>query len=269
MSKIKQISVNQRIKFLIDDYEKCSQKYFAEKINVSPSAISSLFSKRENKPGLEMLQKIAIAYPEVGLDWLLIGRGPMLKNEKAKQMKESPVSAESLEASEGAIDHVFNHQASRYHVDGQVSPAMAERHDIISSELRFLSNRIAELAAKGHNLMVIKQKTAEQDRAYNEINDEYLNLIEIQRHKRSELKTLRQMEINAMQEVKSTIYRIGGAEDMSKPFGGLLPHRLDISEANAQNLVASGLIRAVFIEGEGYRVSEQAVCEYLGESSSL
>ncbi|WP_151088047.1 helix-turn-helix domain-containing protein [Hymenobacter baengnokdamensis] len=76
----KDLSVNQRIKFLIDEYSMLTQRAFAEKIGVSQSAISSLFSQRENRPGLDMLQKIAIAYPEVSLDWLLMGQGQMVRN---------------------------------------------------------------------------------------------------------------------------------------------------------------------------------------------
>lgn len=76
---MEQKTINDRISFLIIEYTQCSQKEFAEKVGVSPSAISSLFSKRGNKPGLEMLQKIAVAYPEIRLDWLLIGQQPMFK----------------------------------------------------------------------------------------------------------------------------------------------------------------------------------------------
>lgn len=97
----KDTSVNQRIKFLIDDYEKCSQKIFADKIGISQSAVSALFSQRENRPGLEMLQKIAIAYPEISLDWLLTGRGPMLpksadkKNDYSGHIGKFPVKSAS------------------------------------------------------------------------------------------------------------------------------------------------------------------------------
>ena len=262
------MSVNQRIKFLIDDYQECNQKYFAEKIGVSPSAISSLFSKRENKPGLDMLQKIAIAYPEISLDWLLIGRGPMVKSEDVRQAKDPLVSAQSAEALKGIVELIHASEASRRRIDGQTSSAMADRHDVITLELRNLSIRIAELAFQAHTKISENEKVAEADEAYNAVNDEYLGLLELQRFKHSELMALRQMEISAIQEAKNTLYRISGEPDISKPFGGLLPYRLGISEVIAQQLVSTGLIRGKLIEGAGYRVTEQAVCDYLGESNT-
>lgn len=83
----KDLSVNQRIKSLIEYYSSLTQRGFADKIGVSQSAVSSLFSSRENRPGLEMLQKIAIAYPELSLDWLLIGRGPMFRSEAIQAVR--------------------------------------------------------------------------------------------------------------------------------------------------------------------------------------
>lgn len=88
------LSVNQRIKFLIDQYSMLTQRAFAERIGVSQSAISSLFSQRENRPGLDMLQKIAIAYPEVSLDWLMLGQGQMLRG--AIPMAASTASTSEL-----------------------------------------------------------------------------------------------------------------------------------------------------------------------------
>lgn len=260
--------VNKRVKYLIDDYEKRSQKYFAEKIGISASAVSSLFSKRGNKPGLDMLQKIAIAYPEISLDWLLVGRGSMLKHDYEELVKAPSGTAQSTEVLEGLMEKILASQANRRRIDGQTSSAMAERHGAITAELRQLSVLIAELGLKMHNMTVGNEKLSEVDEAFSTANDEYLSLLELQRLKHSELMTLRQMEISAIQEAKNTVYRIHGEPDISKPFGGLLPYRLGVPETIALQLVSTGLIRGKLIDGAGYRVTEQAVCDYLGESNT-
>ncbi|MDF7810740.1 LexA family transcriptional regulator [Hymenobacter sp. YC55] len=72
-----QDSINQRIKTLIDQYAGGVQRRFAQETGLSTGMVSDLFGKRENKPGLEMLKKIANAYPQLRMRWLLLGEEPM------------------------------------------------------------------------------------------------------------------------------------------------------------------------------------------------
>jgi len=71
--------INQRINLLIDHYEKGVKRRFSLKIGVSAGMISDLFSERKNKPGIDMVRKILVAYPQVSTSWLLLGEGEMLK----------------------------------------------------------------------------------------------------------------------------------------------------------------------------------------------
>jgi predicted HTH transcriptional regulator len=75
-----EVPINQRIAELIEKYAQGKQRRFAEAIGVSPSMISDLYGKRQNKPGLEMLQKIGITYPEISMDWLVSGEEPMIRD---------------------------------------------------------------------------------------------------------------------------------------------------------------------------------------------
>jgi transcriptional regulator with XRE-family HTH domain len=52
---------------------------FAEEIGVQRSSISHLISGR-NKPSLEFIQRIFTRYPEINPEWILNGKGKMLKN---------------------------------------------------------------------------------------------------------------------------------------------------------------------------------------------
>ena len=51
---------------------------FADEINVQRSGISHILSGR-NKPGLDFIYKIFSSYPDLNPDWLIMGRGEMIK----------------------------------------------------------------------------------------------------------------------------------------------------------------------------------------------
>ncbi len=66
-----------RIKFIIDS-EKLTYSKFADIIGVQRSGISHILSGR-NKPSLEVIQKILEAFTFINTDWLLFGKGEMVK----------------------------------------------------------------------------------------------------------------------------------------------------------------------------------------------
>ena len=66
------------LKFLTK--EQLSSARFAEIIGVQPSSISHIISGR-NKPGFDFIQKILINYPSLNAEWLITGKGNMLKRE--------------------------------------------------------------------------------------------------------------------------------------------------------------------------------------------
>ncbi len=65
-----------RIRKLMEYYH-MSPSEFAEKVGAQRSAVSHILSGR-NKPGLDFLQKILNAFPEVSADWFILGRGKMI-----------------------------------------------------------------------------------------------------------------------------------------------------------------------------------------------
>jgi len=78
--------VSQRINFLIEQFDSGVRSRFASRIGMSAGMISDLFGKRKNKPGLEMLQKIAESFPQLRMRWLLTGEGEMLKSEESQNI---------------------------------------------------------------------------------------------------------------------------------------------------------------------------------------
>ena len=52
---------------------------FADKIGVQRSAVSHIFSGRNN-PSLDFLQRVLKAYPDISAEWLMNGKGEMNKD---------------------------------------------------------------------------------------------------------------------------------------------------------------------------------------------
>lgn len=63
----------ERIEFIINSYGLTSSQ-FADKTGIPRASVSHILSGR-NKPSLEVLQKVAAVFPEVDLQWLMLGVG--------------------------------------------------------------------------------------------------------------------------------------------------------------------------------------------------
>ena len=57
----------------------CTAAQFADEIGVQKSSISHILSGRNNA-SLDFVQKILLRYPEVNMDWLMFGKGPLFKD---------------------------------------------------------------------------------------------------------------------------------------------------------------------------------------------
>ncbi len=65
----------------IIEYEQISYTKFADEIDIQRSGVSHLLSGRNN-PSLEVIQKILRRYDYIDPEWLLLGKGTMIKDEK-------------------------------------------------------------------------------------------------------------------------------------------------------------------------------------------
>jgi plasmid maintenance system antidote protein VapI len=57
---------------------------FSSEIGVQRSSISHILSGR-NQPGFDFMVKVVTKYPEINSEWLLTGKGDMLKQDKNNQ----------------------------------------------------------------------------------------------------------------------------------------------------------------------------------------
>lgn len=62
-----------RFKQLLDE-KNLTAKHFADLIKVNASAVSHILNGR-SKPGFDVLDKIAQAFPDINLNWLVTGKG--------------------------------------------------------------------------------------------------------------------------------------------------------------------------------------------------
>jgi transcriptional regulator with XRE-family HTH domain len=65
---------------------------FADEIGVQKSSISHILSGRNNA-SLDFIQKILLRYPEVNMEWLMFGKGPLFKG---AIIAENPNNDEAL-----------------------------------------------------------------------------------------------------------------------------------------------------------------------------
>jgi transcriptional regulator with XRE-family HTH domain len=90
-----QDALRQRIKILVDELEGGVQRRFALALGVHATTIGEILGKRQNQPSSDLLHKIAVTYPQLRTDWLLLGEGEMLKSEPTEDtgIKKYVVSA--------------------------------------------------------------------------------------------------------------------------------------------------------------------------------
>ena len=119
------------LKFL--NREQISSARFAENIGVQPSSISHILSGR-NKPGFDFILKILTNYPALSADWLITGKGTMLKQEyiQGDLFPESPLDQVKYEDS--YTDTNVNKEQdkssykSEFNADDQVTNVISDRN---------------------------------------------------------------------------------------------------------------------------------------------
>lgn len=70
--------MQERFKQLLEEKNLTATR-FAAMIKVNASAMSHILNGR-SKPGFDVLDKIAQAFPDVNLNWLISGKGPVYNN---------------------------------------------------------------------------------------------------------------------------------------------------------------------------------------------
>jgi hypothetical protein len=254
-----QTTVNQRIEALVEHYSRGNKSAFAKVVGITSQSLGEIIGGRQSAPSFIALQKIALAYPSVRLEWLLLGEGKMLKP------IEPNLEAANLEALAGQMLSQEDDYESRTgsKLPGRVVMpsenellALLDKEDELRARLKhFKYLESGDPVVPWDELTPERQKTITAQRA--ETHTEYLATL------RARMLMERAM---LRQDAATNVYRIAGEADASKTYSGLLSERLNLDEEITLELVKQGHIKSVFIDGEGYLVSEQAVRKFLGEA---
>ena len=84
-NNIVESSIQERMKQLVDDIG--TKNSFSKAIGVNPSVVGNIVGRRLSKPSFEVIEKIMQKFPDVNLEWLILGKGTMWKPAKPNAKK--------------------------------------------------------------------------------------------------------------------------------------------------------------------------------------
>ncbi len=90
------MTASERLKYLLDS-KNLSVAQFGKKVGVSRDTLNKMFAKGSD-PKLHLLQKCLELYPNLNIDWLILGKGDMWKiTEEKTSLLEQEMKAVKLE----------------------------------------------------------------------------------------------------------------------------------------------------------------------------
>lgn len=81
----------------IISYADLNVSSFSKKIGVVDQTIRGIVVQRRNKPGFDILEKILHTFDWVSAEWLITGKGEMIKRETTVKMENSPSLTELIQ----------------------------------------------------------------------------------------------------------------------------------------------------------------------------
>jgi transcriptional regulator with XRE-family HTH domain len=143
---------------------------FADEVGVQKSSISHIISGRNNA-SLDFIQKILIRYPEVNMEWIMLGKGPIFKGAESAQNVSNDEALKRESTSVSASVDLFsvlnpdNGQEFRNHstlildenedenvkaVDTQISPDISESEKKEALPVEKVQRQESILVRSGH-----------------------------------------------------------------------------------------------------------------------
>jgi len=109
--------------------ENISPARFAEVMGIQRSGISHLLAGR-NKPSFEFIQRMMTAYPDINIEWLILGKGRPYKSDRpgAEKTPEIEVLTEYPEEETPQEPNLFS---DRQQVEEQFTPSQPAENRII------------------------------------------------------------------------------------------------------------------------------------------
>jgi excisionase family DNA binding protein len=257
-------TVNQRIAEMINHFTKGNKSAFAKAVGISNQSLGEIVGARQSAPSFAALQKIALAYPTVSLHWLVLGEGGSdIRFELIDEDQYHDLERLADELEDGASKQAYPSETSPHLNDNSLwelrtaeEKARIELGDMIEKQWEIRRAEYQREKAGNQNSEAEKAVVAQakEDREAHE--SRYVEAV------RNRIRAERAL-FGFGTDSGTAVYRLGEQGEPGSLYGGLLSKRLSISNAAAEELVKSGKIRATYIDGEGYRITEQAVRIFL------
>lgn len=116
--------MNTRLKQFLSA-ENISQSQFADTLKVTRASVSHVLSGRNN-PGYDFIQEIMTAYPRLNMEWLILGKGKMYKDDIVRHQEYPAEFNDSLFPD-------TDEYVDRYIPAENPLPASEPQQDILSS----------------------------------------------------------------------------------------------------------------------------------------
>lgn len=150
-------NINDRIIQLIDFKANKNQKKFAEMIDFAPQVISNIVSGRKSKPSFDVLNAISSTFVDINNEWLLTGKGEMLKE---------PVPP--------AVSFSQRQENDKYIVSLEKQIALLEKNiSLLEKENAYLEQRLELAELKDKEAMALKIRKQRKEIGQ---KDEIINL---------------------------------------------------------------------------------------------
>lgn len=102
---MKTTSIAERFEALIKVLKHDNASGFAAEIGTSTTVIYNILNAR-NEPSMQIIRKIKERYPQVNLDWLIIGNGKPLSSEALDNIAENDRLKKKVDAMEQMLTEI-------------------------------------------------------------------------------------------------------------------------------------------------------------------
>lgn len=135
-----------RIKQVIE-YKNCSVNAFSKMIGVNQSTIQQQLTE-DRKISLDIIEKILITFEEISSDWLIMGKGEMLKQDTPYM--EQPVEADSR--------NQFSNlkEALRQKEIEEMRLQMSQNQKLVSQLMKVIDNNTMIIKNLGEEIVALK-----------------------------------------------------------------------------------------------------------------
>lgn len=112
------MEINKRFEIIINSVYNGNQSAFAKAVGVTPTVIANVVGTRQGKPSFDVISKIC-ANANISAEWLLTGKGPMLKtsSDNKTNVEQQQVSTNKADESTPLVTYDPNVGVPYYDVD--------------------------------------------------------------------------------------------------------------------------------------------------------